>query len=363
MINPEDSAPIRHCSMWSLLAVKHLLRTRLARKASRTLESVAVKTWVIAPSETSIAPPAYYLSNQLERVTGWTFADEHPRREMEGGTGTHGATRGFLLKDVWLIDGALYKDNARSWLAPRSSWWPRVRVECEVDRGAMFCTAMGNKYFGQWLMDDCVTYPMACVEGIPVTTAQAVNIHTSGYEVRLGMKPNRLHSAFFRELIIFEDVGQNRHKHGRFCAMGQQLLAHVKSSSHPGVFIVRGGMGEQRLLHNEMELAEHLRDRWGFRILEPEKVDVPTIVATCAGARTVVGVEGSALIHGILVLPPGGSVMTLQPPNRFVSVYKHLTDRDHQHFGFVVGQREGTGFRIDPVEVERTLDLFPASPG
>jgi hypothetical protein len=52
--------------------------------------------------------------------------------------------------------------------------------------------------------------------------------------------------------------------------------------------------------------------------------------------------------------------MTLQPPNRFVSVYKHLTDRDHQHFGFVVGMSEGAGFCIDPVEVERTLDLLPA---
>ena len=360
MINPEDCTRVRRRSKWSLLAVEHVLRTRLARKASRTLESVAVKTWVIAPSETSIAPPAYYLTGQLERVTGWTFADEHPRRAMEGGPGTHGATRGFLLRDIWLIDGALYKDDARSWLAPRSNWWPRVRVECELDRGAVFCTAMGNKYFGQWLMDNCVTYPMACVEGIPVTTAQAVNIHTPGYEDWLGMKPVRLHNAFFRELVIFDDVGQNRHKHGRFRAMEQQLLSHVKASPHPGVFIVRGATGEQRILQNEMELAERLRDRRGFRILDPTKADVPTIVATCAGARIVMGVEGSGLMHGILVLEPGGSVMTLQPPNRFVSVYKHLTDRDHQHFGFVVGLPEGAGFRVDPVEVERTLDLFPA---
>jgi hypothetical protein len=361
--DPGGSTPSRRCSKWSLLFVEHVLRTRLARKASRALESVAVKTWVIAQDESSISLPAHFLPNQLERVTGWRFCDEHPRLAMEGGTRTHAAaTRGFLLKDVWLIDGALYKDDARSWLAPRHNWWwwPRVRVECEIDRGAVFCTPWGNQYFAHWLMDDCVTYSMARAEGDPVTTAQTVNIHTSGYEDWLGMKPSRLHNAFFRELVIFDDVGQNRHKHGRFRAMGQQLLSHVKSSPHPGVFIVRGGTGERRLLHNEMEVAEHLRDRRGFRILEPEKADVPTIVATCAGARTVVGVEGSHLIHGILLLPPGGSVLTLHPANRFMPIYKHLTDRDHQHFGFVIGLPEGTGFRVDPVEVERTLDLFPA---
>ncbi len=360
LIVTDDTARSRSCSKWSFAAIAHILRTRLARRPPRTLQSVAAKTWEIAPSETSIAPPACFLPNQLERVTGWEFASEHPRRAMEGGSIVHRATRGFLLKDVWLIDGALYKDDARSWLSPRSGWLPRIHVECEIGRGAVYCTALGNKYFGSWLIEDCVTYPLACAEGVPVTTSQVVNIHTTGYKNWLGMKPAHLSNAFFRELVIFEDVGQNRHKHLRFRAMSDRLLSHVKASPHPGVFILRGGTGELRLLHNEIELAEHLRDRRGFRILDPLKADVPTIVATCAGARTVVGVEGSQLVHGILALQPGGSVLALQPPDRFVKVYKDLTDRDHQHFGFVVGQPEDKGFRVDPAEVERTLDLFPA---
>jgi capsular polysaccharide biosynthesis protein len=112
-------------------------------------------------------------------------------------------------------------------------------------------------------------------------------------------------------------------------------------------------------LQNEAELAEYLRDRRGFRILDPMKTEVPAIVAACAGARTVVGVEGSQLIHGIVLLQPGCSILTLQPPDRFVSAYKHVADREHQQFGFVVGQARGKGFYIDPVEIERTLDLFP----
>lgn len=360
---------------WSLAAYKHMLKTRLTRKPSLMLQSVAVKTWEIAPREMAIAPPAFFLPNQLERVTGWAgdlfYPFEHPRRTMEGiGEVEHGPTHGYLLKDAWLIDGALYKGNAKSWLSPRSGWLPRIRVENEIDRGALYCTAGGNKWFGSWLMDDCITYPMACEEGVPVTTATSDKLvstsrhgilHAPGYEDWLGMTPVRLRNAFFRELVIFDDLSQNRHKHRRFRAMGDQLLSHVNASAHPGVFILRGDKGELRLLRNELELAERLRDRRGFRIIDPAKSDVPTIVAACAGARVVVGIEGSHLIHGVNVLQPGGSLLVLQPPNRFLCFFKYLTDRDQQNFGFVVGTEEGNGFSIDADEVERTLDLFPAS--
>lgn len=73
------------------------------------------------------------------------------------------------------------------------------------------------------------------------------------------MKPLRLHSAFFRELVLFDDVSNNQSRHLRFRAMGEKLLSHVSYESHPGVFILRGGDGDLRLLRNEMELAEHLR--------------------------------------------------------------------------------------------------------
>jgi capsular polysaccharide biosynthesis protein len=126
------------------------------------------------------------------------------------------------------------------------------------------------------------------------------------------------------------------------------------------VFILRGAAGSRRILRNELEIAERLRDRRGFTIVDPAKQDVPAIVQACAGAGIVVGIEGSALIHGFLVLESGGGVLVLQPPNRFSAINKDLTDRDHQQFGFVVGLPRGDDFWIDPDEVDRTLDLFDA---
>jgi hypothetical protein len=358
---------------WSLAAYQDILMRKLTRKPSLNLQSVAVKSWDIAPGEVAIAPPAFYLPNQLDRVTGWAgdqfYPFEHPRRTMEGiGRVEHGPTRGYLLKDAWLIDGTVFNGDAKSWLSPRTSRLPGIRVETEIQRGALYCTAGGNRWFGSWLMDDCITYPLACEEGVPVTTAVSDKLasasrhgilHAPGYEDWLGMKPVRLRNGFFRELVIFDDLSQNRHKHLRFREMGDKLLSHVNANSHPGVFILRGNKGELRLLRNELELAERLRDRRGFRIIDPATSDVPTIVAACAGARVVVGIEGSHLIHGVNVLQPGGSLLVLQPPNRFLCFFKYLTDRDQQNFGFVVGKQEGDGFSVDGDEVERTLDLFP----
>jgi hypothetical protein len=333
-----------------------------------TLENTAGKVWQIAPGSMSLSLPAYCLPNQLERVTdtaySYYWADggdrEDLQRQMAGGIERFQApTRGFLLKDAFLFDGAIHKANFGTRLYPRAGRLPQFYIEHEIERGAVHSTFDGNMFFGLWLTDDCTIYPLAANEGLPITTDQPASPHTLAYEDWLGMKPVRLHSAFLREVVLFDDRLQNQDKATRFRAISDKLLSRVKVEPHPGVFIIRGSSGKRRILHNERELAEYLHERRGFRIVDINVADVPTILAACAGAQVVAGVEGSHLIHGVMVLQPGGAVLALQPPDRFCAVIKRTTDRDGQHYGFVVGHAEGDGFRIDPVEVERTLDLFP----
>jgi hypothetical protein len=355
--------------VWSVLPVLEKLR-KLARRPARSVEEVASTSWEIAPASTWIAPPALSLPDQWERISSFSefsTRDGDLRKVRGGETVVNNATRAFRIRDALLIDGALYKkDGACLHLHPRTGRIPRLRVEQEIERGALYCTFGGNRFFGQWLMDDCVTYPLAIAEGVPVTTAQPVNSHTPGYEAGLEMKPLRAAAAFFRELVVFEDIGQNQSKRARFRGLGERLrqgverLERLERRSHPGVFIVRGATGSRRVLQNEMEIAERLRERRGFTIIDPVKEDVPAIVQACAGAKMVVGVEGSGLMHGILMLEPGGGLLVLQPPSRFSAIYKDLTDRDQQQFGFVVGLARGEDFWVDPEEVERTLDLYPA---
>ncbi|MBI1947766.1 MAG: glycosyltransferase family 61 protein [Deltaproteobacteria bacterium] len=348
--------------MWTTAALTRILRRRLLRRTEPSLESVASKSWQIAPAETTTPGPAVYLPGQLERVTGWEFSDKNPAPEMAGGVEVHHrATRSFLLEDAWLLDGTLSKGAACSYLQHREQRWPQLKVDVEIARGAVYCTPGGNRYFGQWLLDDCLSYPLAAAEGVPVTTARALSPHAKVYEEWLGMRPTRVTNARLREAIIFDDVGQNRHKSRRCAELKAKLLVHVPATPHAGVFILRGTSGDRRVLIDELAVAERLRDRRGFRIVDPMALDLPALLQACAGARVVCGVEGSGLMHGIMVQPPGGVIMALQPPNRFVAVYKHIADRDGGTFAFVVGQQAGEDFTVDADEVERTLDLLPAS--
>ncbi len=361
-----SASPPARQHTWTLAAYQYMLRKRLGRCSVIDLKSVAANSWDIAPGEVTLSPPAIYLPGQLERVTGWEgqrfYPYVHPGPTMRGGISMQqGPTRGYLIKDVWLVEGALYKGNASHWLSLKPSTFPTISVDHEVDRAAIYCTQNGNTWFGNWLTEDCPTYALACNEGIPVTTAPSARFplypQVPAYEDWLEMRPLRLRSAFFRELVLFDDQANNRNRHARYRAMADKLLAHVAHAPHPGVFVLRGGEGDRRLLRNELALAEHLHATRGFRIVNPAQADVASIVAACAGARVVIGVEGSQLAHGVNVLPPGGCLLALQPPNRFVSYYKYLTDRDHQHFAFVVGRPDGDGFTVDIGEVERTLDL------
>ena len=321
--------------------------------------SVASRTWEIAPAETTISSPAYCLPDQLDRVTGWAFANEHPRKLMEGGLPVHhGATRAFLLRDAFLIDGVLYKGDACKHLMRRRQRVPQLRVEQEIDRAAMFCSEAGNAYFGQWLIDDCPTYPLAAAEAQPVMTNQPLTEHTLGYEDWLDMKPRRLDERLLSRARHLRRHGSEPEQAAALPRPRRQApLTRRGGAPIPGSSSSAERPARRRVLKNELELAERLRDQRGFRILEPPKHDVPTIVKTCAGAKVVIGVEGSGLIHGAMTIQPGAAMVTLQPPQRFVTVFSQLVDGIH--FGFVVGAPDGSeDFRVDPTEVERTLDLL-----
>jgi len=343
------------------LQVSHMLRAKLRRGSVQSIEHAATRTWELAPGVTRIRPRAYFLPGQLERVTGWVFTDRHPRHEMEGGVEEHhGPTLAAQLDDAWLIDGVLYKGAAVAHLRPRTSRWPQLSIDRELDCAAIYCTPQGNRWFGSWLIDDCARYELARREGVAVTTDQPISAHMRQYEAMLDMRPLRLKNAFIRRAVLFDDSGQNADKHLRFRRLRERLVARGEPPVHPGVFLMRGTAGDRRVLRNEQLLAEQLERTRGFRVLDPLKVDIATIVEACAGARVVVAVEGSALAHAAVAARTGAALLVLQPPDRFCNVFKHIADRDGHHFGFVVGLPEGQDFRIDADELERTLELFPA---
>ncbi|MFK7896993.1 MAG: glycosyltransferase family 61 protein [Myxococcota bacterium] len=359
--SPRASGPTRQPkTQLSALPLREIARNRLNRRGP-SLRSCAATHWEIAPAEKRITPPAVYLEGQLERIEAWALSPNDSVDQMIGGIETaHSATRAYLVKDVFLIDGVLYHQRSAEHLQPRSRLVPRLRVENEIERGAIYSSAPGNRWFGQWLMDDVLTYPLAADEGTPVCTDQPLSEHAREYERRLGMKPMRAGATFFKEAVLFDDVGQNQNKSARFRSACQRIRTQLDAKRHPGVFLLRGTDGDRRFLRNEEELAKTAQDRFGLRVIDPLQCSLEGILEACVGSEIVVGVEGSQLLHGIFGLEPGGGLLAIQPPDRFCPNLKHVMDREEGHFGFVVCEHDEGDYRCDASELAHTIEAMLA---
>lgn len=360
----------RRCLRWTPIGyasyLKGIRKVHTLFCVGSQLERMAVRAWQIAPGNATVPRKAFFLDGQLERVTGMAYTD-NPRRDMIGGLEIqHAPTRALLLRDVWLLDGSLYKRNYRFDLYSRQRtsrarrFFPTTTVQMQIDRASIYSSHEGNEFFGLWLTDDCTSYPLAQAEGIPVTGNQPASPHTLEYEALLDMRPLRTDAAYLKEAVFFDDHwGNNDSKRDRFVANQRKLRSRFPGADHAGVFILRRGSGKTRIMRNELEMAEHLRRRRGFRVVDVTTHSVPEILAACSGARVLAGIEGSHLMHGLMVLAPGASILTMQPPDRFCGVIKRTSDMMDQHYGFVVGRPAVGGFTVDADEVERTLDLLP----
>lgn len=338
------------------------LVSRLVAGAVPDPEALAHEWWEIAPAESRFIPPALCLPGQIERVTGTEFgARAEVLRHLRGGFDvTEGPTRGFALRDADLVEGVLYAGRGRRALRPGAR--PRAfhPVPEERTSGVLYESWIGNRWFGNWLTDDCLAYALAERFGVPVATSPGKTGHAADYERRLGHRPRRFERVHFDELILLDDHGNNADRRARSARINARLRLDTDPEPGPGVFLLRGAAGDRRILVNEAEIAARLRDAHGFTVLDPLAETVPRIIAACAGARVIAGVEGSQLAHGLMVMDPGATLLTLQPPDRVTSVLKITTDRQGQGFAFVVGQGGRDRFHVDGAEVAATLALIEA---
>jgi len=338
-----------------------MIRRRLGKPLA-DVESAATERWIVSPASRRYVKPSIFLAGQIERIERTEF-DTLPnvvhslRGDFEY---EEPATVGMRLRNVDLFDGVLYAGNAARHLRKRERNWPAYLKITEVMKGALYESYVGNRWFGNWLAEDCPAYFLAEQYGTPVTTTlKQAGRHIAEYEALLGMKPVRVARAHFEELVMFEDRPNNDGKRERLGAYRQKLINGRTFERHPGAFLVRGQSGDLRILENEMELAESLAAKRGFKILEPLKMSVDDLVIACAGARVIAGVEGSQTTHGLMVMPEDATFFVVQPPRRAGSVFKMFTDRVGQEFSFVVAQGGDAEFRVDIDEVHRTLDMCP----
>ncbi len=324
------------------------------------IEMSALERWEISPPERRWIGPARFLPDQLDRIRATAFGSKDTiLRDFRGDfESSQEATIGFRLRQVDLIDGVLYAPHSSRHLRRRQHRMPFQFTPTEIVKGALYESWIGNRWFGNWLMNDCLTYRLAEQYGSPVTSGAQTKGHQAEYEQLLGMSPRRVGNVHFDELVLFRDSAHNGGSRERADDFRRRLVGPLDVTPHAGTYILRGSDGDKRLLRNERAIAEHLASTRGFRVLDPMRCSVEHIVATCAGARVIAGVEGSHLVHGLMVMPPEASLLVIQPPTRVVSVLKANTDRQGQTYAFVVGTGDESSFQVDIQDIDRTLDLL-----
>lgn len=339
---------------------------RLRRMIGRDqpdFNAAAVETWQEAPESVLRFYPSLALPGQVERIRASVFATlpETVEALTRDGDSTEAPTVGRRFRDIDLVDGVLYRDGAEAHLRRRTRRFGLAFRPAELARAALYETWNTNRWFGSWLMDGLVQWPLAKKTGMAATTSPAPGSgsHAARYEEILGIDPARITGdVHFDELILFDDLANNADKWRRQSALRDALLQGRNLTAVPGVFLLRGTAGDLRLLRNETELAERLAAERGFLVIDPLKASVDELIDACGAARAIVGVEGSHLVHGINVAPPGAAIVPIQPPDRVAATLKQLSDRLGQRYGLLVAEGNDSVFTLDWGDLARTLDLF-----
>lgn len=345
-----------------------LLWPRLTRMGRRLLAGrsvdlgrIAVATWTIAPSETTVIDPAIHTDDQPSRIQAlspWR-TDEAERTLIAGGTVHHAPSRAFLLRNVTLAGSHLYCGPAKHRCGPRDEDWFRRSPWVRRSSAHLVGTFASTGYFANFVLDELTLDLAVPGEAVRVSAVPNRFEHAQGYRQLLGIpRPDALPMARFDELTCYQDFAQHSHKAARYRELRSRLRARTTSARPAtGIFLDRGDSGELRRIANRDQVLECFA-RAGFRILRPTEMSTEAIVSAMLDAPIVAGVEGSHLAHGIYTIADGGTFLVLQPPDRFAMTYKEFTDCMAMQFAFVVGEPAPDGFRIPPQDISTVLDLI-----
>lgn len=322
----------------------------------------AVESWIVAPAETVAIPRGIWLTDEIDRVQRTEFGDlADVIAQMSGDPAEHvPATMAYRLRDVDLVDGVLHAEGGEMHLRARNGRRLAYHRPQQAISGAMYESWTGNRWFGNWLLNDCLAYRLAEAAGKPVTSMPVRGGHADRYEQLLQVTPERVANVHFDELILFDDLHNNSNRQARAQYNRGLLLAGRDPKSVPGVFLYRGRSGDARILENEDEIAERFESEFGFRTLYLDRMSADQLADAIGGARLAVGVEGSQMAHAVLAMAPGSTLLTLQPADRVTTSMKLLTDCWQQRFAMVIGQGPATGYRVDWDRILRVMDLIAA---
>jgi capsular polysaccharide biosynthesis protein len=315
------------------------------------------RSWQISPGGTTQVRAALYDPLDLNRISGVfpgnTIAGQIAL--VQAGERQHGACVAYELRNAVLTRGHLFNHATTHRLALSPLPLLAGRVVRRISEAVLASTHYGIKYFGHWMTDDLPLTLAAQDIGHAVSALTRPTDHQRQYLALLGIEVPVVEAALFDRIVVLDDVGQNAYKRDRLVTLRELVRAQVQPAHHRGVMLLRGTSGERRLLLNESDVAQAMRTR-GYVVLDPRQCTAAELARACLDTPIVLGVEGSQLVHGLMVMAPHGTLVELQPPARFNVTFKDRCDVEGMRYAFVVGHGQGEAFSIDIGALNRLLD-------
>lgn len=347
------STPERALSLLPLSSF--ILRSVLRRSAALT--DISVRSWTLCHSELATVPPAIYLKENLEKISrlNTDTSLELESRRIAGGKVEHAATLVHTVKWARLFRGTLYSGPWRHRLLERAARGPR---EQSGTRGpaALACTLYGSMFFGHWMLDDLSLHLAAESLDHPMTVARPQYRHEEGYRRLLNVDTHSYSGGVFDRMLVLQDFGQNSHKKRRYQELRNRLRSKLRGPGSPRVYIRRGAVGarQRRALVNGDEVERFLMTE-AVKVIDPDGMSSEEVAHELAGAKLVIGTEGSHLAHALYAMAEDSVLFVLQPPYQFNNVFKDYTDCLGMRYAFVIGTPASGGFAVEIDDLSRAL--------
>lgn len=326
-----------------------------------TVEQAADRQWQLSPAERACARPAVFEESDLQKITGTSPGEglaEQVHR-ARGGPGQHRATFAYEIRNAMLVGGNLFSSRVSLPLSGKKrAIWASGGTR-HFRSAALSSSDYGIRYFGHWLLDDLPRTLAAREIADPVSVLAAPTEQQVGYLNLLNLSAEVVTDASFDRIVVIDDVGQNAYKRARYETL-RRLGTQDQAPRHAGVMLLRGLSGVRRALSNEQEVAALAKAR-GLIVVDPATLSADEVVRVCTGAKIVLGVEGSHLSNAFYWMAREGTVVVIQPPQRFTVVLKDTCDGIGMGYAFIVGDAiSDTDFKVDLGALGRLLDRVGA---
>lgn len=343
--------------------IQRVLGSMLSQKLGKGRKT-AVLPEVTAPSMHEAIPcrPALFDPGQLDRVLacGFTTWLANEIDTLQARNFIETPKKEYLLRDAVIAGGRIYTREESHFLSPAPPLRAlNKRMTCH-DTATLLNSMQGLNYFGHWLRDDCAVYEDVRHRPNLLSLQRPDWPDARIYEDAFGQVWPEVTLAHVGELTLYRELGFNRDKARRFRILRDRLrTAYTAPNAGRIVYIRRGRQGAARDISNQ-DAFETALSAAGVHVVEPG-IEGQDLVKEILDSDMIITVEGSQASHGLYCLADGGSMLVLQPPERFYNPHHEWARLMGMGYGITIGEKDGLGFHIHPDEVFRMIDQLQAA--